>query len=588
MTTHVGAAPGWLLASVVISIANKSIVLKTRSPITLLVLQMTATVAVCAACYKFVHLGKGTRTWILSVPPLFLISLATSLLALQDVTLGMFVIAQNFRPLIMLISERIILQTLTLTLLRCVGIAMILSGAMMYSHDVSPRASQGMAWIIINLISWSAERLRQKYLLGFVDISHVGIALLNNAAGVVLLLGILLATSWVSEFVDALDTPCSVAIILSCAAGFFMSFLAPILQRSMSATTFVVLGCVSKLLVALWGIVYNHDSRDAFSVVGMFISVLGCGVYALEGQVPSPYTQVASVQDFKQACLESRAVLRTSACAIFACVAVTMGALWLHHGIEALFIGVSPAEWNANEPCTANASRRVPRIVHATGKSDSPPDVLVRSIPPEYTLHYVNDSSARAFLSRHCGDDYAKAFDCLIPGAFRADLYRVCALYAVGGVYMDKDMVPLDHLDSIINPCHNVTLTMDRTQYAYGGLVSFRKKQISFMAAAPRHAIFLCHMNTIVSHVKSRYFPVLDVAITGPVVMQRCYEETAHSDVSVTLVDLGFPIFGIARVATSSFWYPDVAVYQRTRPFGPSHYSFLFRDHKVYADDCAL
>ena len=51
---------------------------------------------------------------------------------------------------------------------------------------------------------------------------------------------------------------------------------------------------------------------------------------------------------------------------------------------------------------------------------------------------FHNDSTARRFVHRHC-PYAARAYDCLLPPAYRADLWRYCALYAHGGHYLDAD-----------------------------------------------------------------------------------------------------------------------------------------------------
>ena len=85
----------------------------------------------------------------------------------------------------------------------------------------------------------------------------------------------------------------------------------------------------------------------------------------------------------------------------------------------------------------------MPRIVHATDKApDAAFAAMVAQKAPGWTLRFADDAAARATILEHCGVDVALAFDCLLPGAFRADIYRHCALYAFGGVYMDQVRAP--------------------------------------------------------------------------------------------------------------------------------------------------
>ena len=148
-----------------------------------------------------------------------------------------------------------------------------------------------------------------------------------------------------------------------------------------------------------------------------------------------------------------------------------------------------------------------------------------------YSLRYMSDASAHAFVRAHCGVRAAAAWECLRPGeshahvfphvrlrvlfihvfdpqfdeagAFRADLFRMCALYTHGGVYMDTDLELLEPLESLFHSCHNLTLGYDRPQPVWWGPIwnPFRildKMQISFLAAAPRHPLIRCHLDTII------------------------------------------------------------------------------------------
>ena len=232
-----------------------------------------------------------------------------------------------------------------------------------------------------------------------------------------------------------------------------------------------------------------------------------------------------------------------------------------------------------------NGSETVPRIVHATGREDHPTDATLRSVSDGFQLHYRNDTSARAFVRDRCGAVYATAFDCLVPGAFRADLFRMCALYAEGGVYMDGDIVAVRPLDEIFSMCQPATIAFDRKTY---GIVP--KKQMAFMAAAPGHALYRCHMDRIVEHVRQRYHPWIETQVTGPNVFHECYTSVNSPDVAVGLIDLGMPRNVFASVPTT-LEYPDVVAYQMRKRPGKNHYAAKFKHGGktgTYTADCPL
>ena len=50
---------------------------------------------------------------------------------------------------------------------------------------------------------------------------------------------------------------------------------------------------------------------------------------------------------------------------------------------------------------------------------------------------YYDDASARAFLAEHYSPAVVAAFDSLVPGAFKADLFRYCEIFLRGGIWAD-------------------------------------------------------------------------------------------------------------------------------------------------------
>jgi mannosyltransferase OCH1-like enzyme len=53
-------------------------------------------------------------------------------------------------------------------------------------------------------------------------------------------------------------------------------------------------------------------------------------------------------------------------------------------------------------------------------------------------LHYLfDDADCRAFIQKYYEPEVVRAYDALVPGAYKADLWRYCVLYVHGGIYLD-------------------------------------------------------------------------------------------------------------------------------------------------------
>lgn len=177
---------------------------------------------------------------------------------------------------------------------------------------------------------------------------------------------------------------------------------------------------------------------------------------------------------------------------------------------------------------------RVPLIYHATG-SGGVPTFAIQSNSlrnSQYRLNYHNDSSGFDYVLKHCGPSVAEAYRCLKPSAYRADVFRFCALVAEGGVYLDGDILLLEPMSDIYSECSDATIGYD---YPQGPTVAERAPgyQMKALAAVPQSPLFRCMLARIVKNVQTRFeFGGATLAVTGPGLLAQCYSDCAapHSD----------------------------------------------------------
>lgn len=113
-------------------------------------------------------------------------------------------------------------------------------------------------------------------------------------------------------------------------------------------------------------------------------------------------------------------------------------------------------------------SRLVPRIVHQTWYETMDPEKypnmsrLVESWKRSgWEYKFYSDEDAEQFLSTHFPREVLEAYQSLIPGAFKADLFRYCALLIHGGVYADVDIMLESSLDVVVEPDVGFMVPMD-------------------------------------------------------------------------------------------------------------------------------
>ena len=102
-------------------------------------------------------------------------------------------------------------------------------------------------------------------------------------------------------------------------------------------------------------------------------------------------------------------------------------------------------------------AKSIPRTIIQTSKETTVdrPDWLayqtsLKAANPNYELVHYSDAEARAFIAEHyAGTILADAYDIVTP-IMRADIFRLAAIYKLGGFYMDMDMLGKASLDPIV------------------------------------------------------------------------------------------------------------------------------------------
>jgi hypothetical protein len=117
---------------------------------------------------------------------------------------------------------------------------------------------------------------------------------------------------------------------------------------------------------------------------------------------------------------------------------------------------------------TRDSSRIIPRIVHQTWYKEIDPEKypkksrLVQSFRLSGWEHrFYTDDESGSFLSTHFPPEVREAYDALLPGAFKADLFRYCALLIHGGIYADVDILLESNLDISVGPDVGFMLPFD-------------------------------------------------------------------------------------------------------------------------------
>ena len=126
----------------------------------------------------------------------------------------------------------------------------------------------------------------------------------------------------------------------------------------------------------------------------------------------------------------------------------------------------------------------VPKDIYICYKTkDLPPYVALNweKLNPGYKVQIYDDKDCEEFLLHEYGQTYAKLFKSIPDGPIRADFWRICMIYARGGVYTDADVEPLVPMKDFVNPNASFVICMNPASKV--------GTNPHFMVATPKHPI---------------------------------------------------------------------------------------------------
>ena len=124
------------------------------------------------------------------------------------------------------------------------------------------------------------------------------------------------------------------------------------------------------------------------------------------------------------------------------------------------------------------------------------------------------------------------AYDLLIPGAYKADLFRLCELYINGGYYCDITMVnikSLKYLEKFTNV--DCILTKDRISKVYENPDDKYAIYNAFLACKPKCKIIKHLIKATVDNILKRNMGSGPLDITGPIFLGNVLKDYMYPNI---------------------------------------------------------
>jgi mannosyltransferase OCH1-like enzyme len=143
---------------------------------------------------------------------------------------------------------------------------------------------------------------------------------------------------------------------------------------------------------------------------------------------------------------------------------------------------------------------------------------LLKTQNPEFNHYLYDDNQCIQFITDNFDTDVINAYDTLVPGAYKADLWRYCVLYINGGIYLDIKYKGVNgfKLIELTEKEHFVRDRPENTVYN------------ALLVVLPKNEIMLKCIQQIVDNVKNKFYGKCPLEPTGPKLIGKYF---LHSEI---------------------------------------------------------
>jgi mannosyltransferase OCH1-like enzyme len=194
---------------------------------------------------------------------------------------------------------------------------------------------------------------------------------------------------------------------------------------------------------------------------------------------------------------------------------------------------------------------------------------LLKENNPEFNYYVYDDKMCRDFIMDYFDEDTLFAYDSLIPGAFKADLWRYCILYVYGGIYLDIKYNCVEGF-KLISMINEERFVRDYNRGIYQ----------AFLVCLPKNEILMKCIHSIIQNVKNESYLTGPLDITGPQLMNRYFTRSQINNLELQLNNYHIELNNIPIL----YGYSEYKSEQSKNELYP-HYSIMWLNKQVYKSE---
>jgi mannosyltransferase OCH1-like enzyme len=147
----------------------------------------------------------------------------------------------------------------------------------------------------------------------------------------------------------------------------------------------------------------------------------------------------------------------------------------------------------------------------------------IKRMNPRFKYHLFDDKNCHDFIRDNFDVSVLNAFNKLIPGAYKADLWRYCVLYKLGGIYLDIKYIPANGF-RFINLTESEHWVLDADDYGiYNALLVCKAGNLILLSA----------INKIVEHTQTNFYGSSCLEPTGPKLLAKFFNSNEKNNLDM-------------------------------------------------------
>lgn len=183
----------------------------------------------------------------------------------------------------------------------------------------------------------------------------------------------------------------------------------------------------------------------------------------------------------------------------------------------------------------------IPHVVYQTWETSDLPPLMKKNRDkmmhdnPEFKYVLMDKDQRRQFIKENFDEKTLKAYDKLIPGAYKADLWRYCVIYKNGGIYLDIKLRNSDNF-KLITLTDKEHYIKDRDEFFVNGDIGIYN---ACLILKKGNEVMKKCIEQCVKNVENKYYGPNALYPTGPGLVGKIYSEMYSDHSNMDLVYIG-------------------------------------------------